>query len=212
VGVSFICEGNRSTRRKPPTCCKSLTYFITCFIEYAFAWAGFELTTLVVIGTDCIGSFKSKYHTFTTTTDPYAFIDPSYIYIYIRLKIKPNSVRIRFLELSNFCSSLDGIWTHTIDTLQHHSLSLTSSALDHLTTSTPSKVTMRSSGTDILYGCHLLLDVYIYIYIYFYRYLLQISTCIEDSGLTTTCPNFVKFYKAYMKLVGAACTEYDTGM
>jgi hypothetical protein len=24
---------------------------------------------------------------------------------------------------------------------------------------------LRSSGTDILYGCHLLLDVYIYIYI-----------------------------------------------
>ena len=42
-----------------------------------------------------------------------------------------------FLELSNFCSSLDGIWTHTIDTLQHHSLSLTSSALDLSTTSTP---------------------------------------------------------------------------
>ena len=41
------------------------------------------------------------------------------------------------LELSNFCSSLDGIWTHTIDTLQHHSLSPTSSALDHSTTSTP---------------------------------------------------------------------------
>jgi hypothetical protein len=26
------------------------------------AWAGFELTTLVVIGTDCIGSYKSNYH------------------------------------------------------------------------------------------------------------------------------------------------------
>jgi hypothetical protein len=34
------------------------------------AWARFELTTLVVIGTDCIGSSKSNYHTFTTTTDP----------------------------------------------------------------------------------------------------------------------------------------------
>ena len=30
--------------------------------------AGFELTTLVVIGTDCIGSYKSNYH--TTTTAP----------------------------------------------------------------------------------------------------------------------------------------------
>ena len=50
------------------------------------------------------------------------------------------------------------------------------------------------------------------IYIYFYRYLEYHSTCIEDSGLTTTCPTFVKFYKAYKKLVGAACTEYDKGM
>ena len=33
-------------------------------------WAGFELTTLVVIGTDCIGSCKSNYHTITTTMPP----------------------------------------------------------------------------------------------------------------------------------------------
>jgi hypothetical protein len=33
-------------------------------------WAGFELTTLVVIGTDCIGSYKSNYHTITTTMVP----------------------------------------------------------------------------------------------------------------------------------------------
>jgi hypothetical protein len=32
------------------------------------AWAGFELTTLVLLGTDCIGSCKSNYHTTTTTT------------------------------------------------------------------------------------------------------------------------------------------------
>ena len=32
-----------------------------------FALAGFELTTLVVIGIDCIGSCKSNYHTITTT-------------------------------------------------------------------------------------------------------------------------------------------------
>ena len=30
--------------------------------------AGFELTTLVVIGIDCIGSYKSNYHMITTTT------------------------------------------------------------------------------------------------------------------------------------------------
>jgi len=33
-------------------------------------WAEFELTTLVVMGTDCIGSYKSNYHAITTTTAP----------------------------------------------------------------------------------------------------------------------------------------------
>jgi hypothetical protein len=36
------------------------------------AWAGLELTTLVVIGTECIGSYKSNYHTITTA--PYNLI------------------------------------------------------------------------------------------------------------------------------------------
>jgi hypothetical protein len=36
------------------------------------AWTGFKLTTLVVISTDCIGSYKSSYHTITTTTAPFA--------------------------------------------------------------------------------------------------------------------------------------------
>jgi hypothetical protein len=34
------------------------------------AWAGFELKTSVVVGTDCIGSCKSNYHAITTTTVP----------------------------------------------------------------------------------------------------------------------------------------------
>jgi len=33
------------------------------------AWAGFELTTLVVIETDCIDICKSNYHMITSTTD-----------------------------------------------------------------------------------------------------------------------------------------------
>ena len=35
------------------------------------AWAEFELTTLVVIGTNSMGSCKSNYHTNTTMTGPY---------------------------------------------------------------------------------------------------------------------------------------------
>jgi hypothetical protein len=34
------------------------------------SWAGFELATLIVIGTDCIGSCKSNYHAITATTAP----------------------------------------------------------------------------------------------------------------------------------------------
>ena len=51
--VSFIGGGNR---RKPPTCHKSQTNFMTMLYRAHLSCAGFELTTLVVIGTDCIGS------------------------------------------------------------------------------------------------------------------------------------------------------------
>jgi hypothetical protein len=37
---------------------------------YTSPWLRFELTTSVVISTDCIGSCKSNYHTITTTTAP----------------------------------------------------------------------------------------------------------------------------------------------
>jgi hypothetical protein len=37
---------------------------------YTSPWSRFELTTLVVIDTDCIGSCKSNYHTITNTTAP----------------------------------------------------------------------------------------------------------------------------------------------
>jgi hypothetical protein len=37
---------------------------------YTSLWMGFELTTSVVIGTDCIGSCKFNYHTITATTAP----------------------------------------------------------------------------------------------------------------------------------------------
>ena len=75
VVVCYIGEGNRRTRRKPPTCRKPLTTFITkCCIKYTSPWAGFVLTTLVVIGNDCIGSYISNYHTITITTALIRFI------------------------------------------------------------------------------------------------------------------------------------------
>jgi hypothetical protein len=62
VTVSFIGGGNWSTQRKPPTCRKSLTNFITLYyIEYTSPLAQFEFITLVVIGTDRTISYKSNY-------------------------------------------------------------------------------------------------------------------------------------------------------
>ena len=42
----------------------------TMLYRVQLAWAGFELARLVVIGTDCIGSYKCNYHTIMTTTTP----------------------------------------------------------------------------------------------------------------------------------------------
>jgi hypothetical protein len=43
-------------------------HYTSCCIKYTSPWAGFQLTRLVVMGTDYTGSCKSNYH--TTTTAP----------------------------------------------------------------------------------------------------------------------------------------------
>jgi hypothetical protein len=48
----------------------SLFFAGIIFTDIHPAWAGFKLTTLVVMGTDSIGSCKSNYHTITATTAP----------------------------------------------------------------------------------------------------------------------------------------------
>jgi len=71
VVVSFIGGGNPSTMRKPPILSQvtDKLYHIMLF-RVCLAYAGFELTTLVVIGNDCTGSCKSNYHTITARTAP----------------------------------------------------------------------------------------------------------------------------------------------
>jgi hypothetical protein len=50
--------GKLSTRRKPPTCRKSLTNFITlCCIEYTSPWTWFKLATLVALIKGCFHFF-----------------------------------------------------------------------------------------------------------------------------------------------------------
>ena len=48
-------------------CWPAASHWQTLSHNVRISWAGFELTTLVVIGTDYTGSCKSNYHTITTT-------------------------------------------------------------------------------------------------------------------------------------------------
>jgi len=58
----FLVEEDEVLENKTLACHQLLANFNTkSYNEYTSPWGGFELTTLVVIGTDCTGS-KSNYH------------------------------------------------------------------------------------------------------------------------------------------------------
>ena len=83
-----------STLRKLQTCRKSLTNFITqCCIEYTSPWAGFKLTTLVVIGTDC------------TCSLPYDY-DHDCPLIYLRVNLIIGSAYLSLTYVTSFYHSL----------------------------------------------------------------------------------------------------------
>ena len=97
--MSYIHWGNLCTLRKPPPCRYSLINFSTyCCIEYTLLWVGFELTILVVIGTDCICSCKSNYQTITTTTTPTKTIEARNI-----LKSKEDNISISNVKNMSCC-------------------------------------------------------------------------------------------------------------
>jgi hypothetical protein len=67
---------------------------------YTSPWSRFELTTSVVIGTDCIGSGTSIYHTIMTTTAPPLNGQPSFkpkIYIQYMYNSQTNNQNPYFI-------------------------------------------------------------------------------------------------------------------
>ena len=72
VAVSFIGGRNKlvdpeKTIHLPQV--NDKLYYIMLYTSTS-PWSGFEITTSVVIETDCTGSCKSNYHTITSTTVP----------------------------------------------------------------------------------------------------------------------------------------------
>ena len=61
-----------------------------CCKEYTLSWTGFELTTLVVIGTDC----KSNYHTITTMTAPFNGLCEIPVHIHLMTQSHNNYVNL----------------------------------------------------------------------------------------------------------------------
>ena len=107
-----------------------------------------------------------------------------YIYIYIYIYIGVDVVewsRALDVRLSEWCCSVSMVWVQipsreeqNLTALKSNSNTVWFNFQTYIIFSinlVSFKVTLRSSGTDILYGCHLLLDVCIYIYIYIYIYI-----------------------------------------
>jgi hypothetical protein len=66
VAVSFIGGGNRSTGRNHQLTSSHWKTLSHKVVSSTPRLGAFELTTLVVIGTECTDSCKSNYHTITT--------------------------------------------------------------------------------------------------------------------------------------------------
>jgi hypothetical protein len=79
---------------------------------YTSPWSTFELTTSIVIDTDCIGSCKSNNHTITTTTAPLVIsLYFSEHLTYLIFNIISNQTKYFFMEIINT------FWSYSLKSL-----------------------------------------------------------------------------------------------
>jgi hypothetical protein len=90
---------------------QTLSHNVVSF-KSTLPWVGFELTTLVVIGTDCTGSCKFNHHTITTTMVPKSLQTASKLNVLCKKSNEQNYLRNSFLELSE-----PMVWTWFILTM-----------------------------------------------------------------------------------------------
>ena len=96
-------------------------YHIIMLYRAHLAWAGFKLTMLVVLGTDCIGSCKSNYHTTMTTLVKqgansyltmgihWSYYCTVHVYVVIHW---PCYCTVHVYVIIHFC---DGVWSFRVE-------------------------------------------------------------------------------------------------
>ena len=104
-----------STREKLPTCCKSLTNNHIMLLRVHLLWVRFELTTLVVIDTDCIGSYRST----TIRSRPRRALSNGYWVIWLAIQ-KYHTVRKSNTKTQKEAKSIP--LTHIYMTVHFHGL------------------------------------------------------------------------------------------
>jgi hypothetical protein len=79
---------------------------------YTSPWSGFELTTSVVIGTDCIGSCKSNYHTTMTARWYECFYATAISFTHICVSVHQSSIWFLLNNLrANYFKFMHRTWT-----------------------------------------------------------------------------------------------------
>jgi hypothetical protein len=83
-------------------------------LSYTSTWSGFELTTSVVIGSDCICSCKSNYYRITTTMAPHCIRWPLSIELFSTYKLEQFPLKDIIFIFFNLISQYGHLISHTI--------------------------------------------------------------------------------------------------